>query len=254
MSGKVAHGALFIDGGHVFVGRAGRPSNLARSASPSPPRDADDHVCGRRKKDRSALTRRLRAELIPAAPVFLQEQAMPRLILRILAALGMAFGLYVNNAAAGVGAIGAEALSAFARLSPVQTVQAGECWNQNGPDGPGYYPCGDGGGGPIVGPSIGRPDRHGAGAVSASPGASPVTPGLAGVHGGNGATGGHVSAPASPGVAGSTAAATAVPHIAAPASPGAAAGAVGTPHIGAPASQGLAGVHGAVPAGGIGHR
>lgn len=194
---------------------------------------------------------------------------MPRLFLRMLAPLGMAFGLYVNNAAAGVGAVGGGALSAFARPSPVQTVQAGECWNENGPDGPGYYPCGDGGGGPIVGPSIGRPDGHGAGGVSPSP----ASPGLAGVHGANGATGGRVGAPASPGVAGS---APAAPHMAAPASPvGSApaashiaapasprpAGAVGAAHIGAPASPGLAGVHGvggggggAVPAGGIGRR
>lgn len=200
---------------------------------------------------------------------------MPRAILCVLSTLGLAFGLFVNNAAAGVGAIGGGALSAFARLSPAQTVQAGECWNQNGPDGPGYYPCGDGGGGPIVGPSIGRPDRHGAGGVSASPGAAPVSPGLAGVHGANGATGGRVGASASPGVAGSTAAAphiaapaspgpvrsaAAPSHIAAPSSPGPAAGAMGAPHIGAPASPGLAGVHGvgggggAVPAGGIGHR
>ena len=62
---------------------------------------------------------------------------MPRLSLRMLAPRGMAFGLYVNNAAAGVGAVGGGALSAFARPSPVQTVQAGECWNENGPDGPG---------------------------------------------------------------------------------------------------------------------
>ena len=152
---------------------------------------------------------------------------MPRLFLRMLAPLGMAFGLYVNNAAAGVGAVGGGALSAFARPSPVQTVQAGECWNENGPDGPGYYPCGDGGGGPIVGPSIGRPDGHGAGGVSPSP----ASPGLAGVHGANGATGGRVGAPASPGVAGS---APAAPHMAAPASPVGSAPAAS--HIAAPAS------------------
>jgi hypothetical protein len=70
------------------------------------------------------------------------------------------------------------------------------------PDGPGYYPFGDGGVGPVVGPGIRCPYRHGAGLVAPSPGAAPVSPGLAGVHEGNGAAGAHVGAPASAAPAG----------------------------------------------------
>jgi hypothetical protein len=199
---------------------------------------------------------------------------MPRPTLRILAYLGLAFGLHVTHAPAGVGVMRGLPRSTLGHLSRLQTAQAGECWEQDGPDGPGYYPCGDGGGGLIIGPAIRRTDRHGVGGVSPSPGAAPVSHGLAGVHEGNGAAGARVGAPVSPAPAGGgvttphiavpaapgPAASAVAPHIAAPASPGPAGGAVGAPHIGAPASPGLAGVHGAgggggaLPSGGIGHR
>lgn len=211
---------------------------------------------------------------MPAVDSPPERSVMPLLIPRAVVCLTLALASFPLENTAWAG-IGGATPSLFRHLSPMQTVQAGECWNENGLDGPGYYPCGDGGGGPIVGPAIGRPDRHPAGGVSPSPGAAPVSPSLAGVRGANGATGGRVGAPASPGVAGNTAAAphiaapaspgpvrsaAAAPHIGAPTSPGPAAGAGGVPHIGAPASPGLAGVHGggggggAIPAGGVGHR
>jgi hypothetical protein len=222
---------------------------------------------------------------------------MPHSTLRILACLAPALAWFTVAACAeaGVGAVSGGALSSVAHESQLQTVQSGECWEQNGPDGPGYYPCGDGGGGPIVSPAIRRHHRrgvivshpqatnpihpgaqsgrvgagggvpspslrgvgapaYGAGGVHSAPGlrpgaTTPVSPGLAGVHGPGGAAGAHIGAAASPGLVGG---ATAVPHIASP-SP------VGAPHIGAPASPGLAGVHGpaaigAFHGGGIGHR
>jgi hypothetical protein len=216
---------------------------------------------------------------------------MPHPNLRILAYLALALMSFslTDGAEAGVGAISGGALSSSAHVSPVQTVQAGECWEQNGPDGPGYYPCGDGGGGgPIISPAIRRHHRHGvrvahpqaanptysgaparrlggggvpspglrgvdapaygAGGVHSAPGlhpgAAPVSPGLAGVHGPGEATGAHVGAPVSPGLAGVHGpGSAAIPHISAPASPGVAGGAVGAPHIGAPVSPNLAGVH-----------
>jgi hypothetical protein len=227
---------------------------------------------------------------------------MPHLNLRILACLAVVLPCFTvaDGAAAGVGGVSGGALSAFAHRSPVQKVQSGECWEQNGPDGPGYYPCGDGdGGGPILGPATRLHHRHGAivshlhaanpvypgaqsGRVGASGvpsarlrrvgasgsvaagvhassgiqgGASPVSPGLAGVHGPGSAAIPHISAPASLGVAGG---AIGAPRIGAPVSPGLAGlhapGGAAIPHIGAPASPGLAGVHGFGGGGGIGHR
>jgi hypothetical protein len=232
---------------------------------------------------------------------------MPHTDSRVLACLALALACFTvpDGAKASVGAMSGGVVSPFAHLSSVQTVQSGECWEQNGPDGPGYYPCGDGGvGGPIIGPAIRLHHRHGVtvahphasnpvypGApsrrVGAAPnfhsGAAPVSPGLAGVHSVGGATGVHVSAPASPrltggagvhgpgqatgahvgapvspGLAGVHAPGGAVvPHIGAPVSPvpigvGSvhAGGAVGGPHIGAPAALGLAGVHGVGGTGG----
>ncbi len=209
---------------------------------------------------------------------------MPRSTPRAVACFSLALASFTvaGGAEAGVSGLTGEALSPFAHLSLTRTVQAGECWEQNGPDGPGYYPCGAGeGGGPFISPAIRRPDRHGVGGVGASPHLAPVSPGLAGVHGPGEAAGAHVGAPASPGVIGGAGvhgpgaaavahvrapaspgiagAAAAAPHIAAPAAPapvgfGAvhAGGAVGAPHIGAPAAP-LAGVHGP-GASGVGHR
>jgi hypothetical protein len=194
---------------------------------------------------------------------------MPHLNLRILAYLAVVLPCFTvaDGAAAGVGGISGGALSALAHRSPVQTVQSGECWEQNGPDGPGYYPCGDGGGGgPILSPAIRLHHRHGAqsGRVGASGvpsahlrgvgasgsgaasvhtstgiqgGAPAVSPGLAGVHGPGEATGAHVGAPVSPGVVGAQ-------HVGQPVSPSLAGvhapGSAAIPHISAPASPGVA--------------
>src|ERR1700733_1329966 len=107
---------------------------------------------------------------------------MSRWTLRILAPLALLAPL-VGSAEAGVGDSSGSALSSFGLLSPVQTVQyAGDCWYDNGSNGPGYYPCGNewdnglGGGAPIVGPAIRRHHRHGV--VVAHPRAlNPVYPG-----------------------------------------------------------------------------
>ena len=90
---------------------------------------------------------------------------MSRWTLRILAPLALLAPL-AGSAQAGVGDSSGGALSSFGRLSPVQTVQySGDCWYDNGSNGPGYYPCGNewnnglGAGGavsPIVGPAIRR--------------------------------------------------------------------------------------------------
>ncbi len=103
---------------------------------------------------------------------------MPHSTLRILACLAPALACFTvaAGAEAGVGAVSGGALSSVAHESPVQTVQSGECWEQNGPDGPGYYPCGDGGGGPIVGPAIRRHHRHGV-IVSHPQATNPIHPG-----------------------------------------------------------------------------
>jgi hypothetical protein len=180
----------------------------------------------------------------------------------------------VAGAEAGVGPLSGAAFSPLAHSSTVLTVQAGECWEQDGPDGPGYYPCGSGsGGGPIVGPAIGLRGRPGvivappraanSGRVGASGGvssahergvrtsasgaagvhAAPVSPVLAGVHAPGGATAAH-GAPVSASLAGVHApGGVAAPHVGSPASPGVAGGRVAAPHIGAPASPSLAGVH-----------
>ena len=107
---------------------------------------------------------------------------MSRWTLRILAPLALLAPL-AGSAEAGVGDSSGGALSPFGRLSLVQTVQyGGDCWYDNGANGPGYYPCGDewnnalGGGAPIVGPAIRR--HHRRGVVVAHPQAqNPVYPG-----------------------------------------------------------------------------
>jgi hypothetical protein len=183
---------------------------------------------------------------------------MTRSTSRAVAYLTLALACFtVAGARAGAGSIGGGTLSPWARLSPFETVQAGECWEQNGPDGPGYYPCGDGGGdGSIIGPAIRRRNApglagvHGPGEATAAHVGAPASPGLAGVHAPGSAAIPHVSAPASPGVAGATGA----PHIASPGLVGVhAPGSAAIPHISAPSSPGLAGVHG-VGRGGVGHR
>jgi hypothetical protein len=141
-------------------------------------------------------------------------RSIPRAFLYFTLALA---AFTVADAEAAIGPIGGGAISSLAHLSPVQRVQAGECWEPNGPDGPGYYPCGDGGGGVGLNPRNANPGarRLGAGAqspalrgvgepgVHASPGpqrgAAPASPGLAGVHGPSEAAGAHVAAHASPG-------------------------------------------------------
>src|SRR3984957_18694695 len=199
---------------------------------------------------------------------------MPHTTLRILAHVTLALTLLASDGEAGVGVTSGGALSSLAHTSPVQMVQSGMCWEQDGPDGPGYYPCGEGG--PNILPAFRHHHRHdvvvahpqrlttrgpspgwrgagapavGAAGVHAWPGfrgAAPVSPGLAGVNSSGAAAGVHVAAPASPGPAG----VGAIP----------AGGAAAAPHIGAPVSPGLAGVHGvgggggAFHGGGIGHR
>jgi hypothetical protein len=194
----------------------------------------------------------------------------------------------VGGAQAGVAPLSGGALSPLAHLSSVQTVQAGECWLQNGPDGPGYYPCGDGGGGGVIvnprvadpvvrrlGAGAQSPALHGVGAPGAhvssgiQHGAPPASPGLAGVHEPGAATGAHVGAAASPsstvsaGVHGPAEAPGA--HVGAAASPGspgsvasaphvtASPGVVGSaavPHIAAPAPVGLGVAHAGAATGG----
>jgi hypothetical protein len=110
---------------------------------------------------------------------------MSRLTLRIFAPLALLAPL-AGSAEASVGDSSGGALSSFGRLPPVQTVQySGDCWYDNGSNGPGYYPCGNewsnglGGGGdvsPIVGPAIRRHHHHGV-IVTHSQARNPVYPG-----------------------------------------------------------------------------
>jgi hypothetical protein len=203
---------------------------------------------------------------------------MPRPTSRLVACVALAWASFVvaDGAKASVGGLSGGALFSFGRSPLVQTVQAGECWNENGPDA-------GASGGSVVGPGIGRPERRDLGGVvspaaPASPGLAGVhrpgeaagaqvgaptsrgLPGSAGVHGPGEAAGAHVGAPASPAVPRATAS---IPHIASPASPGpAGVGAVhasgpavaAAPHIVAPVSPGLAGVRGVGGGGGVGHR
>jgi hypothetical protein len=74
-------------------------------------------------------------------------------------------------------------VSSSGRLSLVQTVQSGDCWYDNGWNGPGYYPCGDewnsrpdvaGSAAPIIIPAFRRHHHH---AVVAHPQArNPIYP------------------------------------------------------------------------------
>ncbi len=62
--------------------------------------------------------------------------------LRVLAHLAVALAS-IGIAEAGVGAMSGGAFSSLRHFAPVQTVQSGDCWYDNGWNGPGYYPCGD---------------------------------------------------------------------------------------------------------------
>jgi hypothetical protein len=209
----------------------------------------------------------------PAVHFPLESSFMSRSTPRALVYLTLILACFTAaGAKAAVGGLSGGALSSFAHGSPVQTVQSGECWEQNGPDGPGYYPCGDGGaGGPILSPAIRR--HHPQGAVVAHPHASNRThsgapSGRVSPSGGVGSSGSRgVGAPASPGLAGGAGVhgpgVAAGAHIGAPVSPGLAGvhapGGAAVPHIGSPASPGVAGggVHGVGAGGGfggIGHR
>jgi hypothetical protein len=178
---------------------------------------------------------------------------MSRPTSRVLACLALAAASF-SSAHAGVGEMSG-AVPSFGRLSPVQRVQdAGDCWYDNGWDGPGYYPCGSewnsGSGGfapvaPIIVPAVPRRHRH-AVVVAHPPAAKPIYPGapaFGAVGGGNfhqfhGVGVSHFGAPVSPGFTGAAGF-----HPA---------GAIGTPHIGAPATPGFAGVGGFHPSGGVG--
>jgi hypothetical protein len=204
---------------------------------------------------------------------------MSRWTLRILAPLAL-LAPFAGGAEAGVGDSRGGALSSFDRLSPVQTVQyGGDCWYDNGSNGPGYYPCGNewnngfGGDGtvsPIVGPVIRRHHHHGV-IVTHPQARNPVYPHAPAVGGGPrfrqlGAVGVRPSpglhagaTTVSPGFAGGGLHGglgggnfhqfhgSGAPHIGAPVSPGFAGsvlhglgGATGV-HIGAPASPSFAG-------------
>jgi hypothetical protein len=211
---------------------------------------------------------------------------------RILAYLALALAslTVAGGAEAGVGVMSGGALSSFGRLSS-QTVQYdGDCWYDNGSNGPGYYPCGNewnnglgsGGVSSIVGPAIRRHHHHSV-IVTHPQARNPVYPGAPAVGGGPrfrqfGAAGLHTSpglhtgaATVSPGFAGGgfhgglgggnfhQFHGSGVPHIGAPVSPGFSGGgglhglggATGV-HIGAPASPGFAGVGTFHAGGGVG--
>ena len=183
---------------------------------------------------------------------------MSRPTLRLLTCLAPALALLASDAAAGVGGTSGAALSRFGHLSPAQTVQySGDCWYDNGWNGPGYYPCGNewnsgfGGVGPIVVPVIRRRHRHPVVVARPQP-PKPIDPGGSSPGLGDGGSGvnpgwrrfGPGGAPPNfhPG------AATVTPGLAGGGFRGGLNGGdfhqfhnVGVPHIGAPASPGFTG-------------
>ncbi|HEY5207385.1 MAG TPA: hypothetical protein VIJ63_22715 [Roseiarcus sp.] len=192
---------------------------------------------------------------------------MPRATLRILAYLALALAPFGSDAEAGVGDMSGGPHFPFARLSPVQTVQyGGDCWYDNGSNGPGYYPCGNewnnglsgaGPGSSIIVPPMRRHHRHGV--VVARPQApNPVYPGALAPH--LGAGGAYPSAGLNRGASAfgghglrrfGAAGVRALPNFhagAATGTPGFAGGnfhqfhGAGVPRIGGPASPGVAGV------------
>ena len=120
--------------------------------------------------------------------------------LRLLTYLGLASALLASDAEAGVAGMSGGGLSSFAHRSPVQTVQysGGDCWYDNGWNGPGYYPCGNewnsgfggaGSVGPIIVPAIRRHHRHRV--IVARPEPKPIYRGAPSTHLGAGVPPGH---------------------------------------------------------------
>jgi hypothetical protein len=213
-------------------------------------------------------------------PPFLFEdrEAMGRPTLRIFAYLALAVAPIGGGADAGVGDTAGGAVSSFGRLSPVQTVQSGDCWYDNGWNGPGYYPCGNEWNSrpdvaepvaPIIIPAFRRHHRHSV--VVAHPQApKPIYPGAPSVRLGAGAPAigasavspgwrrlGAGGAPVSPNF--HPGAATVTPGFAGSGFYRGLGGGnfrqfhnAGIPHIGAPVSPGFAGAGGFHPGGAIG--
>lgn len=210
--------------------------------------------------------------------------------LRVLTYLGLASALLASDAEAGVAGMSGGGLSSFAHPSPVQTVQysGGDCWYDNGWNGPGYYPCGNewntgfggaGSVGPIIVPRIRRHHRHGV--IVARPQPKPIYPGALPARLGAGVPSGHFHAGAGTPAIGASGvspgwrrfgpggvrvspnfhpgAATVTPGFAGGGFRGGLGGgnfhqfhSARIPHIGAPASPGFAGVGGFHPGGAIG--
>ncbi|HEY1783722.1 MAG TPA: hypothetical protein VGG79_25400 [Roseiarcus sp.] len=125
---------------------------------------------------------------------------------RVLAYCVLALAPFADGAEAGVGDSSGSGLAPFGRFSPTQKAQVdgGDCWYDNGWDGPGWYPCGNewnnlGGAGSFgpggfVAPTFRRHHRRGVGVRSPAPkvyrGVQPSQPLGAGVYPGlNGAGG-----------------------------------------------------------------
>jgi hypothetical protein len=179
---------------------------------------------------------------------------MSRWTLCILAPLAL-LAPSTGSAEAAVGDSSGGALSSLGRLSPVQTVQyGGDCWYDNGANGPGYYPCGNewnnglGGGGavsPFVGPAIRRHQHRGV-IVTHPQARNPVYTGAPVGGGPRFRQTGAAGARTSPGL--NAGAATVSPGFAGGGFRGGLGGgnfhqfhSAGIPHIGAPVSPGFAG-------------
>jgi hypothetical protein len=99
---------------------------------------------------------------LPPLSLSLEPSSMSRSPRRSVACLMLALGCFmIPKGADAVVGMSDGVLSLSPHSLPVQTVQYGECWYANGPNGPGYYPCGIGGGGGFgVGPAFRRHHRH----------------------------------------------------------------------------------------------
>ncbi len=108
---------------------------------------------------------------------------MSRWTLRFLHICALFGVLHAGSAEAGVGGLSGGALSLVGPfIVRPNSPDGGDCWYDNGSNGPGYYPCGDewnngfGGAAPIIGPAIRRHHRHGV--IVARPQAqNPIYPG-----------------------------------------------------------------------------